>query len=136
MAEWDRSRDWVVVRNETDRAEVTVVFAGPRPSLHELAAVRRVVPDFQNKPPAEALARMGDGGRLEVDELPGPEARRMAAALQAAGVRVTVRNTSRVTYLPVDLDTRQAMLVEDEQVAEQLAHEMIRAGVPVEHIAE
>src|SRR4051812_19237605 len=123
MFQWDRTHDWVLQCFETDRADLTVVFDGARPSLRELAALRRCVAEFRQLPPAAARNRAGTSGRLELGELPGPEGRRLSEDLQQAGLRVELRNTSRVSYLPLDRTTGAALLIEDEDEAQRLAEE-------------
>ena len=134
MAEWDQSHDWVVFCREWHRADLTIVFDTPRPSVHELAALRRCLPDFRDLPPAEALARAGTAGRMELPDLPGQDARRLAENLRQAGLKSVLRNTSAMSYLFMDETTGHALLVEDEHEAERLAREMMAAGVRVERI--
>jgi hypothetical protein len=136
MFEWDRSHDWVLKCFESDRAELTIRFEGGRPSLRELAALRRYLPGFRDVPPATARARAGDRGRLELGDLPGPEARRLWDELRRAGLQAELHNTSGVSYLPLDRTTGAALIVEDDAEAQRLAEEMIRAGVPVEYLTE
>ena len=98
----------------TDWADLTVVFERVRPSLRELAALRGCMAEFRQLPLAEARNRAGTNGRLELGEIPGPEARRLSEDLQQAGLRVELRNTSRVSYLPLERTTGAALLIEDE----------------------
>ncbi len=86
--------------------------------------------------PAAARAFAGTGGRLELGEFPGPQARRLLDQLGGAGLRTELRVTSGVSYLPLDRTTGAALIVEDNAEARILAEEMIRAGVPVERVAE
>lgn len=62
--------------------------------------------------------------------------RRLLENLNRAGLTTAVRNTSFVSYLPLDRTTNSAMLVEDDEEARELAERMIRAGVPVQEITE
>ena len=137
MFEWDRSHNWVVHRFHLDRAELTVVFEAERPSLAELAVLRRCLPEFRNVPPATARDRAGKKGRLEFGELHGPESE--AIARRRCGVRgcgSSSRDTSRVGYLPHDRTTGDALLIEDDEEGRRLIEQMIEAGVPVEDIYE
>src|SRR5262245_43147528 len=114
MFDWDHTHDWVVQCFASDRAELTVVFADARPALRELAALRQCLPEFRDVPPAIARARAGTDGRLALGELHGPEARRLLDDLRRAGLRAELRNTSGVSYLPLDRTTGAALIVEDE----------------------
>jgi hypothetical protein len=136
MFEWDRSHDWVVHRFHLDRAELTVLFEAERPSLAELAALRRCLPEFRNVPPTTARDRARQKGRLEFGELHGPEARRLLGELRREGLRVELKTTSRVGYLPQDRTTGDALLIEDDVEARSLAEQMIESGVPVEDTYE
>jgi hypothetical protein len=136
MFEWDRSHDWVVQRYHSDRAELTVLFEVGRPSVRELAALRRCLPAIRDIPPSAARARSGHQGRLELGEMPGPEARRLLCELRRVGLRAELRVTSTVSYLPLDRTTGTALIVENDADATRLAEQMIQAGIPVQEIAE
>jgi hypothetical protein len=94
------------------------------------------LPEFQQLAPAAARDRAGAGGRVQLGELPGPEATRLLECLRQAGLRAELRNTSCASYLPLDRTTGAALLIEDEGEARRVAEEMIRDGIPVEHVAE
>jgi hypothetical protein len=136
MFDWDRAHDWVLQRYASDRAELTVLFAGSRASLRELAALRRCLPGLRDQSPAVARARTGTEGRYELGELPGSEARRIRDMLKGAGLTVEFRNMSNVSYLPLDRTTGTALIVEDDAEMSLLAQQMIQAGVRVVDIAE
>src|SRR6185503_7697293 len=114
MLDWDRTHDWILQRFTSDRATLMVLFEASKPSLRELVALRQCLPSFKDIPPAAARAQGGSSGRLELGELPGPEARRLQSKLQRAGVRSEVRVTSTVSYMPLDRTTGLAWLIEDE----------------------
>ena len=113
MFQWDCTHHWVLQCLATDWADLTVVFERVRPSLRELAALRGCRAEFR-LPLAAARNPAGTSGRLELGKLPGPEARRLSEDLQQAGLRVELRNTSRVSYLPLERTTGAALLIEDE----------------------
>ena len=73
---------------------------------------------------------------MELGEMPGIAARRMFEALKQVGLRTELRSTSALSFLPLDRTTGATILIEDNAEARRLAEEMIRAGVPVERIAE
>jgi hypothetical protein len=73
---WDRSRPWCVHRHEVNRRHVRVQFRAARPTIEELAAVRKAFLDFADIPPSALLAQLGDFGQLDLGERGGIEAAR------------------------------------------------------------
>ena len=136
MVEWERAHNWVLQRFQSDRAELTIFFAALCPSIRELMAVRRYLPAFQDRPPADVRASVGDSGRLELGILPGPQARLLFGQLRGAGLKAEMRVTSCVTYMPFDRTLGSVLLIEDRKEAEQLVKEMTAAGVSIQDIVE
>ncbi len=134
MPEWDRTHDWVLSRHYTERATLMVLFQGGRPSVSELATLRRCLPWLRHLAPVVLRDRIGQSGNLDLGEFDGREARRWQEDLKGAGLQVVIRDTSFTSYLPIDRTTGAALLVEDEEKARELVEEMMRAGVPVQDI--
>jgi hypothetical protein len=134
MASWDRSHDWVVQRHYNDVTRVTIRFGRGAPTVADLLAVRRCLPQFRNTPPAELRALIGSTASLPLGEMPTREALRMVEATKAAGLEVVAVNASFISYLPYDRTTDCALLIEDEAEARSVAAAMIAAGVPVQQV--
>lgn len=131
MADWDRTHDWELIRIFQDLTRVTISFKAAVPSLPELAAIRRCLPQFQHMPPAALLSAIGGAGVLPLGVLPTPEARELIRTTEAAGLRVMGEGASEVGYLPFDRTTGCGMLIEDDEEADKVTREMLAAGVPV-----
>ncbi len=134
MLSWDRSRDWVVQRYYNELTRVTIRFQRGTPSVAELLAVRRCLPQFRDTPPAALRASIGRAGFLPLGEMPTREARRLVEDARAAGLEVVAENASFISYLPYDRTTRCAWLIEDEAEARSVAEAMIAAGVPIQEV--
>jgi hypothetical protein len=126
----------ILICQESDRAELTVHFAIPRPKVLQLAGLRQHLAGFREVPSAEAFARADSAGRIVMSDLYGPEARCLAELLSDAGLRVELGSTSKVMHQPPDRATGAVLLIEDDVEATRLAQEMIRTAVPVERIVE
>jgi hypothetical protein len=136
MIDWERTHDWLLHCFAHDLAQLTILFDHDRPSLRELMALRKSLPEFGDLSPAAARERARAIGRVALEEMWGPEARRLAVRLQHAGLRTEIRNTSYISYLPIDRTTGAALLIEDEAESRRVTDEMLRAGIPVAHFAE
>lgn len=134
MLAWDRTHDWVLERFFHDQTRVTIQFQLARPSVAELAAVRRCSPQFQHLAPAAVRATIGESGLLQLGVLPSPEARELIRAAEAQGLRVIAECASCVSYLPHNLTTGSAWLIEDDAEAAEVARAMMAAGVPVRDV--
>jgi hypothetical protein len=131
MPAWDRTHDWVLERLWNDRTRVAIQFRQAPPSVAELAAVRRCLPQFQHMAPAVARAVIGDSGVLSLGDLPSPEARQLIEAAEAQGLRVVAEGAPFVSYLPFDRTTGCAWLIEADAEATAAAQAMLAAGAPV-----
>ncbi len=134
MLTWDRSHDYVLQRFWNDVTRVTIRFCDAPPSVQELAALRRCVPQFREVGPAALRNQIGDSRQLSLGQMPTPEARRVIEAAQAQGLEVIAESASFVSYLPYDRTTGCAWLIEDATEAAAVAQAMLQEGVPVQDI--
>src|SRR2546429_5696278 len=85
---WDRSHDVVLQRFHHDVTRVAIQFQQAPPSITELMALRRCLPQFRHLPPAVLRERLSESQELSLGELPTIEARRIIDGIQATGLRV------------------------------------------------
>ena len=134
MLAWDRSQDWELARFWHDLTRVTIQFQKDTPSVTELVAIRRCLPQFRHLPPAEVRAAIGTSGALPVGVLPSPEARQLIRATEAAGLRAIAEGASFASYLPFNRTTSTAWLIEDAEELAQVVRAMLADRVPVRHV--
>lgn len=132
MSSWDREGDWVLYRIRREITSLTIRFRSAPPSVMELAAIRKVVPEFRDSPPITIRDRIGCSRELSLGVLPTHEAQRVVEEVQAVGLEVIAESRTVVGYLPFNRTTRCARLVEDYDEAEALVQSMLQSGVPVE----
>jgi hypothetical protein len=68
---------------------------------------------------------------LGLGELPGEVARVLIDQLQREGLEFVAENASRYGYLPFDVTTGAAWLIENESEAQAVVNQMFAEGVPV-----
>jgi hypothetical protein len=134
MLNWDRSHDYVLHRFWNDLTRVTIRFQDAPPSVHELAALRRCLPQFREVAPAALRGQIGESRDLSLGVMPTPEARSVIEAAQAQGLEVVAESASFVSYLPYDRTTGCVWLIEDGGEAAAVAQAMLQEGVPVQDI--
>jgi hypothetical protein len=134
MLTWDRSHDWVLQRFWNDLTRVCIRFRQGPPSVAELVALRRCLPQFRHMAPATVRAQIGNSGVLTLGVLPTPEARRLIETAQGEGLEIVAESASFVSFLPYDRTTGCAWLIEDDAEAAAVAQAMLAAGVPVQNI--
>jgi hypothetical protein len=133
MVAWDCTRNWVLHRFWHDLTRVTICFQHVPPSVAELAAVRRCLPQFRHIAPA-SLRTATDGGVLPLGILPSSQAHFLIEAARGQGLEVLADNASFASYLPVDRTAGSAWLIEDHAEATAVAQAMRAAGVPVQEV--
>jgi hypothetical protein len=134
MLAWDHSHDWVLQRFWNDLTRVTIRFPQGTPSVVELAALRRCLPQFRNMSPAALRAMIGDSGMLALGVLPTPEAQRLIEKAPSEQLEVIAESASFVSYLPYDRTAGCAWLIEDSAEAAAVAQAMLTAGIEVQCI--
>jgi hypothetical protein len=134
MVEWERNHDWVLHRVFHELTSLTIKFSGDKPSVKELIALRRCLPQFRDTSPAALRDMIGDSGAFDLGVLPTQEAREIMKALRTQGLEFVAKNASTISYLPENRTLGLALLIEDETEAARTAEEMMAAGVPVESI--
>jgi hypothetical protein len=134
MLAWDRTHDWVLHRFFNDLARITIHFSAGRPSLAEIAALRRCLPQFRDIAPAAVKEKIAGSRTLSLEVMPTPGARKLVEALQNEGLQALADDVSYVSYLPHDRTIDCALIIEDDAESAAVAQSMIAAGVPVEDI--
>ena len=128
--DWDKTRNWIVLRSRHYELALVVVFSSARPSIDELRQARKLRPVFSNESPAAFRRRVQDG-RLDLGVLPREEGRAIATLATSLGLAFEHVGTARIVHLFKERDGPGCLIVEDDRKAEQLAAAMIAAGVPV-----
>ena len=136
MRPWDRSHDWILQRFWNDQLRVCIRLRHQPPSVAELAALRRCLPQLRDTAPAAVRAMIGNSGILALGVLPTPEARQLIDRAQSEGLEVIGESASFVNYLPYDRTNGCAWLIEDDAEAAAVAQAMLAAGVPIQEIQE
>lgn len=70
--DWDKTRDWIILRSRHYELALVVVFASAQPSTEELRQARKLRPEFSNESPATFRRRIQDG-RLDLGVFPREE---------------------------------------------------------------
>lgn len=102
--------------------------------MAQVAAVRKMLPPFQEKPAAELLALSRGKPFLDGNEMPSHIARRLSQQMTQAGLHCELLDRTRTGYLPVS--DSGGCIIEDDSLAEAVIQRMLAAGVPVHHAEE
>ncbi|MGD2179500.1 hypothetical protein [Lusitaniella coriacea] len=129
---WDRSLNWVLVETHHHQFDVSVNLDNPL-SAQTLAAIRKLDPELQKTPVSELKSRLHGQTSFHLGTVNGQRCRDLDATAQKLGLRLLITNTSFISYLPIDKTNNLAWIIEDDVEGQQIANEMIAAGVEVEH---
>ncbi len=130
--DWDRTHDWVLHRHWENLTRVTIRFPIGKPSLTELVAVRRCLPQFRYMAPAAVRETIGDRRELLLGVFPTLEARSIVEAVREEGLEVVTADESFVSYLPEDRTDGCLWVIEDGAESQEVAKSMLAAGIPVQ----
>lgn len=132
---WDGSEPgWRLQIAYRSEEHFTFLFSPNGPSLREIMALRRLLPELCEVPVARVFTLLKGQTRFARDVLLCSRAAwilRQAAA--AEGLRFETVWKDCTSYLPTRAG--EAMLIRDDALARRIAERMIQAGVPVDHVA-
>ncbi|MFO1032140.1 MAG: hypothetical protein U1F60_13765 [Planctomycetota bacterium] len=132
--EWDRTRSWLLKVHEVERARVHLHFDAPI-TLRDMAAIRRVLPEFAHAKPAEIRDRISDSGDLEVGEYSNLEANGVMSRAREAGLPAVRTSTSYTTRSIIEQgEPPMYLLIEDDEEHARVVQEMRSAGVEVRYL--
>ena len=134
MLTWDRSHNWSVQRFFNELVRVTIRFKQNKPSVYEMLALRKCLPQYRDVSPTDLRASITETDEIVLDEMPTGEARTLVERMKAEGLIIATENASFVSFVPFDRTTGHAWLIDDENEARAIAESMIAAGIPVVNV--
>jgi uncharacterized membrane protein len=126
---WDRTESWEVQRVHETRMRLRAHVA----SVGDLARLRALLPELRSAPPAALRRRVVDGV-LELGTFGAIDGSRTLARARDLGLRVESAVEHAVRHVCFNRTRSCAILADDRAAAEQLAAEMLAAGVPLVHV--
>jgi hypothetical protein len=132
---WDGSEPgWKLRRIERQEWQLTFMFAESGPTLQEISRLRNLLDDFRNIPLAQVLKQLrGLSSYTLPTVLSNLEMRYLVEKAEQLEFRTSVIELDRSGYLAIHEDCT-AMIIEDDEVAREVANRMIQAGIAVETI--
>lgn len=110
---------------------ITFHFLESGPTPKETLALRELLDEFRDRPMSEVLQQLrGNSTYMLPRTLGNIEARHLTEAARRLGLNVNADAIGRSGYLP-EHSTGYAMLIDDDELAAEVARRMIAAGVPV-----
>ncbi len=132
---WDGTEDWGLHKLFIEQTTVTVHLAGQTPSIQEIVALRKLLPEDRYLPPDEVRTAIGNNKTLELPIKQQPEASFLAERGRSLGLNISEEDTSYDYYLPVlrqgDPVVEYDWMMDDEALAQEIVSRMIAAGVPI-----
>lgn len=132
---WNGSQPgWVLLCIDGQRFELTIKFAEGGPSAREFGAIQKVVPEFRTLSLSSVFERLKAQSSLQLGEFESSEARKLAQSCTDVGLTVTQLVKEVPRYLLVNELTKRALVIEDDDLANQVKETALKRLVPVRHI--
>jgi hypothetical protein len=128
---WNGSEDWVLSAHYNSQASVKISFAGKQPTSKEIAAIRKLIPIYRNTPVIEVKSLLSHQKEIDLGVLSWSETNRMIEYSRELDLEVIAVDSSHTSYLPINRSTNQALLIEDNALANRIIEKMLKLGVPV-----
>lgn len=134
---WDRQNGWQLYASRVHQCEVTIIFAGDKPSVREINSVRKLgVYSIAKKYSEQGIqafkAEISAGKELNLGVVPGYEMRELETQAAELGLTLRVIDRSITQYLPFHPETQSALLLHTpDDITQQIIQNMLDAGVPI-----
>ncbi len=128
---WDGSEDWVLSKHVHQGTRLKIKCSGKRPTVSELLAIRRLLEQQRHVPPAELRSMIKDTGELDLGNIAPARATEVVNRANDLGLHIIATDASVTSYLPINRTTKDAMLIDDDELNERVVQEMLKRGVPV-----
>ena len=117
------------------QSSLKISFAGSQPTIKEIIAVRKLIVAYQNTPAIEIRLLFKNKQEIDLGVMSSIEARRMISHAQKLNLEIIATDVSATDYLPINLKTNTALIIEDNDLARRVIEKMLESGVRVsEHI--
>ena len=132
---WQHPQDgWVLLRVHRQGLSLTLVFNADGPSLKDIAAVRASVPEYGDMPLSEAFASLKRKGSVSLGTFAAREGKRLAEKCRGQSLHVEESVVDKLSYMPFNERTREALVIEDDVLAEQVCQAALLNGIRVAHV--
>ena len=129
---WDGSEPgWKLCYVELIVWGITIQFASSGPSLREIAAMRKLLDEFRDKPASEVLDRLRGVREYQLDHsFDDTSSRHLVEKATQLSLNAKRQPYDRSGYLPID-PNGGTLLIERDDLSNQVVKNMLKAGVPV-----
>ncbi len=129
---WDGTEPgWVLQHHDHTDWYLLFQFSDDGPSKEEIAKMHKCVPELREENLPYVYRILKGTSSFRTGEAVGNiEARDMHRTALELGLKVEMAADQISSYLPI-YNEKQALLIEDEDLSQQIAKKMIEAGVPV-----
>jgi hypothetical protein len=129
---WDGSEPgWTLHHYHRSESTITFHFLESGPTSSEILALKKLLDEFRDRPMSEVFQELRGQLTYTLSRTLGSmESYRLTEAARRLGLNVKVDAIDRSSYLPEHSDG-YVSLIEDDELAAEVARRMIAAGVPV-----
>ncbi len=128
---WDGTEDWVLSRHTHQGTRLKIKCSGKRPTASELLAIRKLLEQHRHVPPTELRSMIEDTGEWDLGCFAAARATEVINRANDLGLHIPATDASVTSYLPINRTTKDAMLIDDDELNEKVVQEMLKRGVPV-----
>lgn len=129
---WDGSDPgWTLRHYHDSESTITFHFLESGPTSAEILSLKKLLDEFRDRPMSEVFQELrGQSTYTPSRTLGNIEARHLTESARRLGLNVKVDRIDRSSHLPVH-SAGYASLIDDDELAAEVAKRMIAAGVPV-----
>ena len=128
---WDGSENWGLIQYNASLTKLEVHFVSDVPTVAEIIALRKLIPEYRNLPLKEIKLKLGSSGYLLLGTFSGHE----AISIYYRGINLNLdmerHDVSTIYYQIIEQATETVLTIENKDLERRIAQTMLEHGIPI-----
>jgi hypothetical protein len=122
---WDGTQHWVLTEGIIPREVVYVHFKGDTPSMQELMALRKLLPEFQHMPVQALKKQLGNLKTLILGAYYPSESLHMVHRAMALDLKIEQQDQSYTGYIPYHPNTGSLLILNHLELLARIVDKLL-----------
>jgi hypothetical protein len=128
---WDKRNGWGLSQHTYSEISINVIFSNNIPNMKEIFDIRKLSKEFREISIVKIKSKIGNNGKAFIGKFGSIEANRIINRAKELNLTLGVIEECIITYLPVNKESKNALIIEDDELANNITKRMLDEGIPI-----